>query len=296
MIFYGENGGGKFPLQKAVSVEIEREIGVPADSMTVKFVGEAIPELWKVTAEHEVQTIFSGIVDEQTMTMYPDRAETTVYTRSPAALVLDSEAQQGEYIDPNIDVMYRVHLAPFGITLKESAENLRMGQLSIPRSCSHYGALRRFCEYFLGTEPRINSLGEFMPNVLSSGDIIKIDKSQCLKISKRIKRYGILSGVYVTSGGKTMLIENESAKARGIVRCKRIDLADSATGTLSDADNAINDSMDAATEVRVRCSGYCDDIIGRRALFDGELYRVSRIYTVYTPREQYTDIVMKSTD
>lgn len=292
MIFYGVNGSGKFPLPTAVSVVIDRELGVPADSMTVRFIGSSVPELWRITAEHDGREIFSGIADEQTVTLYPDRAETVVYTRSTAALVLDSEAKPGEYIDPSIDVMYRVHLAPFGITSGEGMDTSRRGRLSIPRCCSHYGAVRKFCRHFLGTEPRITSLGVFMPNVLRDSEPIKIDRARCLKISKKVKRYGVISGVYVTSGGKTVLIENEAAEARGIVRQKRIDLADSATGTLSDADNAISDSMEGTEEVRVQCTGYYDDIIGRQALFDGSLYRISRTHTVCAAGAQYTDIVM----
>ena len=152
MNFYGKTSNGSAVLPSAVSVEINRELGVPADDMSVTFCG-GLPinePLFEVIAEDCGRVLFRGIVDEQITGSGKNGSFVTVYARSPAALPLDSECESGSYTDPSLDLMIKRHLAPFGIECVGDMPRAKGGTLSIAKGQSHYAAVRKFCSVFYG--------------------------------------------------------------------------------------------------------------------------------------------------
>ena len=281
MIFYGEAGGGTVRLPEALSVEIDSEYGVPADDMTVTFSGEAPLSLRRIyavedgyhsfeQAKQSGAVIFAGIVDEVQASCGTEK-RVTVYARSLAALALDNECESGQYIDPTLDVIYSKHLLPFGITRDKTAGIIFRrtgGTMTLLRSQSHWSAVSSFCKTFLSSVPRVDFTGRFRENTFLSDEELRFDNkggTEFSEASVRVKRYGRISKVYVQTSGGQAAVVNESALNDGIVRERRIDLADSPTGTLSDADRIIAGGEDGVLTVTLVCHTFLGDAVGRKA-------------------------------
>ena len=240
-----------------------------------------LPVLWRIYAvtgsfqsvdgaEENGALAFVGIVDEQSSVTDAFDSVTRVYARSPAALALDSECEPGEYVLPSADVMYRRHLMPFGIKT-DSLSNEKIGtEMSISRGASHYGAVRKFCETFLGTTPRIGSTGVFRSDAYLDGEELTFGSGGIgySSIKVRYRRCCRISKVIAAAGGASVSVENGGAVSEGIERVRRIDLADSRTGTLIDADDLIAAGEKAAFQAQTVCRGCLGDIIGKRARID----------------------------
>ena len=112
MIFEGICSGEVVGLYNALTVEINQELSVPADSMTVSFAynGEfpSIERIYALESDcididkaiEKGDVLFSGIVDEIILTADTSQAFVTVYARSLAALLIDNECKPTEYINP----------------------------------------------------------------------------------------------------------------------------------------------------------------------------------------------------
>ncbi len=285
MRFFGENGGGSFPIDNISGVTINSELGVPADDLTVVIVGADVPSLWKIyalkdgavsieDAKKRDAVIFDGYVDEQVSGEDKSGKTVTVYARSPASLPLDSECGQAEYLDPTADVIFRKHLSCFGIENTSGKTSSKSGVMSITKGQSHYTAVRRFCEMFLGSECRINGAGKFYPDVRDVGGRLSFGEGGIgfYSITIREKRCLRVSQVTAESSSGEIVVKNEDAIRCGIVRQRRMSLFDSATGTLSDADAVIKRGEENSLVVTLRCGGYLGDIIGCSACVSyGEL-------------------------
>ena len=294
LIFYGENPDGVFRLPEPLSVEINCEIGVPADDMTAVFC-RPLPELWKIyackegafspeDAKEKGLLIFAGIVDEQIRTESGGRCRETVCARSPAALALDNECEPGQYTDPSLDVIFRMHLSRFGIKTEELDIKCRTGIMNIPRGFSHYAAAERFCRMFLSSVPRIDSIGVFRPNAYIEGKPISFGGRtgiRVLSVTKKLRRCAVISKVYADTDSKPAVVINEEALGNGIIRERRINLSDSATGTLSDADAVIAKGQRDHRVTEILCAGALFDILGREAVSDASDIVMTIVKTKY---------------
>lgn len=270
MTFYGENESGRFELPAAISVEINCELGVPADDMTVTFPG-ALPTLFRIYAQENGEEVFCGVADEQIETRGNDGCKTTVCARSLAALALDSECEAGEYVSPSLSVMYLKHLLPFGITPDSELPNVSGSSMTVARGQSHYFAVKKFCSIFMETQPRIDSTGRFRADARKGGEPIVFGRSGIgfSRLVVRKRRCGLISKVFVTTDGKPVTVSDKEAILNGVVRERRISLLDSRTGTLSDADEIIRKGRASAFEAELLCPDFLGDIVGSSAAVKG---------------------------
>lgn len=296
MKFYGESENGGFLLPEAVSAEIDSEYGVPADSMTVRFSGVSTPELYRIDAcTDEGEVIFRGIVDEQETTETVSGVTSAVYARSPAALPLDNECEPGEYTDPSLEVVVKRHLDRFGIVCSEHP-TAAFGKMNVARGQSHWTAVKTFCSVFLGTEPRVNSVGEFRTNCFTGGEPIVFGGSGIgfTSVKSSVNRYCRISKIYVGTSGDPLVISDADAQNRGIIRERRLSLSDSRTGTLFDADEMIAKSKLKARTVELVCPCFIGDIVGRTAaveygsFYGREMYVIKTKYTANGSGERTT--------
>ena len=289
MIFFGENKSGRFQLPEAASVVINCELDVPADDMTVTFPVSDFPPLWRIYAACDGSPVpgesmegvcFCGVVDEQITSGDGAVYTTTICARSPAALPLDSECEYGEYVNPSLEVMTSRHLAPFGIASDSAPAQTLRGTMTVARGRSHYYAVRRFCSIFLGTVPRIDSLGRFRPDVRLGGEAIIFspvthghnvqNRRLFTRLTVKQRRYSLISRVTAETGEKPAVVTDAKAASDGITRERRISLPNSRTGTLSDADELIRKGRAASFEAELLCHGFLGDIVGRRAVLEAQ--------------------------
>ena len=284
MKFYGKNENGRFLLPEAVGVEIDSEYGVPADSLTVRFSGETIPELYGIEAcTDEGELLFRGVVDEQETTQTAFGSESAVYARSLAALPLDNECEPGEYADPSLEVIAKRHLERFGIVCGEHPKAV-FGKMNVSRGQSHWTAVKTFCSVFLGTVPRVSCTGEFRSNCFTRGETLIFGGSGIgfTSIKSRIDRYSRISKIYVGTIGGTVCVTDGDAMNRGIIRERRLSLSDSRTGTLYDAEEIIAKSKLKAKTAELVCPCFIGDIVGRTAAVEYGSFGKKEMYVIKT--------------
>lgn len=256
MIFAGICDGEVVELENALTVEINQELGVPADDMTVTFAyGGEFPSIYRIyaidsrlddidKAIEENNVIFSGVVDEIILSADTSCATVTVYARSLAALLIDNECKPSEYVNPSLSVIYYKHLLPFGITLEDKTVNCKSGTLTLHKGSSHYKVLEAFCSDFLGTVPRIDNKGVCHTDCTDTSEGLSFDNEKGITfeyVSICDNRYSRISKVFVNVNGSDYdtTVNDSEAENMGIVRQRYLSLLNSKTGTLSDADEII---------------------------------------------------------
>lgn len=302
MIFAGECEGKIYSLPEAESVEINQELYVPADDMTVIFPYSGdIPDLHKIymlddncgdieKAVEERNVIFTGIVDEMIMSADISGAGIKFHARSMAAVLLDNECPPMMYVNPSADVICSKHIEPFGVGFDINGISCRSGEFSISKGSSHYRVLEKFCAEFLGTVPRVDEKGICRFDTFENVGDILFDNRYGIgfeSVSVCRNRYGRISRVYVSgdNGYDTAVNDNE-ALSLGIVRERYLNLASSETGTLSDADNIIKNGRMQSLSAALICGGCLVNKIGYNALVSvegclGERFVVAQVkYTV----------------
>lgn len=282
MIFAGVCGDEAVELGNAISVEINQELGVPADSMTVSFAYDGdFPSIERIYAlesdcidiDKSIQNgdvLFSGIVDEIILIADTSSATVKVYSRSLAALLIDNECKPTEYVNPSIEVIYNKHLLPFGITLDSKSVSKKRGTLTLHKGASHFKALESFCKAFLSTTPRIDHKGICKTDDTAVIESLFFDNNKGITfeyISICDNRYSRISKVYVNAGSNdydTIVSDSEALKM-GVVRQRYLSLLNSKSGTLSDVDDIIKNGRDNSFSVVLKSNERIINKLGCKA-------------------------------
>ncbi len=293
----GENSNNKnILLENVLSIEINSEYSVPADDFSVKIVGR-VPHLQKIYLEDDFgNIIFKGIVDEVVTKQNSGGAESVIYARNYTALALDNECEPCEYISPSIDIIYKKHLERFGISFgKHDYVPCRQGVMKIGRGNSHYYAVKKFCDMFLCTVPRISWMGDFRTDYRNKNEI-SVDN--VYQITYRRKRCSQISKIYVYSGQDVITVKNPAAENDNIIRERRVNLSDSRTGTLSDIDDIIQKSMNSNYTAEVKCIGFFGDVLGSRIFVNDDSLKGVIIKSKFTMKNNlmFTDFTVNMED
>lgn len=277
MIFVGECGGELIRLDEALEVEINQEINVPADDLKVVFpymsdfpaleriyLLDECDDIFKAVSEGNV--FFGGIVDEQILSADYSGARIKIFARSAAALLLDNECPPMMYVNPSADVIADKHLIPFGVRFSDDDKTCRSGVLSIAKGSSHYKALDKFCAEFMGSVPRIDGKGVCRLDVYENVGEIDFDNRFGVSFESAEvceNRYCRISRVYVSGeNGNDFIVNDDESQGLGIVRERYLNLSESKTHTLSDAENIIKNGKMKSLMVTLVCDGCFADKIG----------------------------------
>lgn len=269
MKFAGISGGELVELYNALSVEINQELGVPCDDMTVVFeysdnfpklarifaLDDSVSDIEKAVSDGDV--IFSGIADEQTVTADAASARITVYARSLAALLLDNECTPQSYTNPTAEVLFRRHLEPFGIKLCFADVKPKRGELRVYKGDSHYKVLERFSSVFLGTKLRIDHKGICHLNALDGGEAV-FDNSGAgvtfnyIRVSDN--SYSRISAVHIRTGsdGYSTSVKDAEAEKLGIIRERYLNADNLSAASPSDADRMISAGRNGSYTVTLK--------------------------------------------
>lgn len=284
MIFIGVSCGRKEILPNPIFIRINQEIAAMADMLTVSFAYcEDFPKLERIfavakssadafDAVDKGEVLFSGIVDEQTLTADSGSATITVYARSLAALLIDNECMAASYIDPSLDIIVRNHLEPWGITCADDGSLWCKGELRAYKDSTHAGIAESFCKNFLGTVPRVDHKGVFYTNVYRPKEKITFSNKNGIpfdRISICESRYGRISKIFLKTGRcyDTVLSDDDAVNA-GILRERYLDISANGEYSMLDADKLIANGIANSISCNVRCSDRIINMLGCFARVD----------------------------
>ena len=203
--------------------EIEHGMGQPCDAFTAEclYEPEMLPVLKQAVrfrAVHEGQVVFYGVVDAYTVTADVRGMRLKLEGRSLAALLMDNEAESGEYYNVGLEDILRRHVTPWGITNLEKAEVPKLARFSVSSGQSQWSVLREFLRLSGGLEPRFTPAGTLLLDGGRGGDTRSIGGATAVSDVKfRDDRYGVVSRGLVkkTRSGAVSTVDNEPFLARG---------------------------------------------------------------------------------
>lgn len=203
--------------------EIEHGLGQPCDAFTVvcSYGPEMLSVLKQATrfrAVQDGQVVFSGVVDAYTVTADVRGMRVKLEGRSLAALLMDNEAESGEYFQIGLEEVLRRHVTPWGISDVERVSVPELAHFTVSSGQSQWSVLREYLWFAGGLEPRFTPSGTLLLDGKRGGVSRTIGGSTALSgMEFRDDRYGVVSSVLVkkTRSGTTSTVNNEGFLARG---------------------------------------------------------------------------------
>ena len=196
----------------------------PCDSCEVSFLYgpemlSALQKAVRFRAEHEGETVFSGVVDEVELSADEAGYTAVLRGRGMQALLLDAEADAADYFGASLDFILARHVRPWGVTEIDTA-GTRWGGASLTVSSgeSNWSVVQRFAEFSLGVKPRFSRNGTLVFNGKNGGRRVAITaKTPVLAQTWTQERYGVIAKATVKNRvlGTSVTVENAGFIALG---------------------------------------------------------------------------------
>lgn len=198
-----EYDGSRYALPQLLDWELNYTAGVPCDSFSVETVYD--PELEEhlhraveFTAEEGGQTMFRGVVDEYQITWDGNGRRVEVTGRGMAARLLDNEAEAEEYEVATLSDILSNHVRIYGIQVADAEALPSVQGFAVSYGSSQWQVLYEFCSYYGGVTPRFDREGRLIIRSWESGSARTLDdNTPVLAISRREKRYGVISEILI---------------------------------------------------------------------------------------------------
>ncbi len=270
--------GQQVVLENVLTVVLNMDIDVPADDLTITIpYNRQISENADfVEAFSDGELVFKGRIDEIVGIKTVDGAITKIAARSPAAALLDNEAEPLTYINPSAKFIFGKHLKPFGFTDYDADDIPFFGTFKIDKGMTHWQVLRNFCINRYRSEPRITGDGKVYFRGLEKGDTVFFGKNQeeYTSIKESKKRFKLITEVMLkltsfgTYGGS---IKNENPECDGQTRIRYVNAASDKT-SIETADDIIKQSNSESYSVVLECLGCRIKSIGKPACINEEMF------------------------
>lgn len=202
----------------------------PCDCFEVSFLYsrellEPLRTAVRLRAEHDGETVFSGVVDELSLSADAAGCAAVLRGRGLQALLLDNEAESADYSGAAADFILARHAAPFGVTDVdfEGTEGVRVS-LSVGAGESCWNVIDKFAQFGAGLRPRFTSGGRLVLNGESGGRERRFGAGTAVSAQSFTQdRYGVISAALVKNRarGSETLVENPEFLALGGC-CRRV--------------------------------------------------------------------------
>ena len=231
-----DKDGVSTPLPEFLSWDVCHGMGEPCDWFEVSFIyySSQLPKLQTACsfrATHDGAIVFSGVIDEYSISIDEKGSVVTLSGRSKAALLLDNELPSQEYPALGSAAAVASFVSPYGISSVIAGSSVTLSAFSVRTGESAWSALKRFCRYAWETTPYFTKDGTLILNG-RSGDTITVDASKDVSsIAMCDERYGIISDISVRNRvtGASYTSSNTAFAARG-GKCHRAMTVPKTTG------------------------------------------------------------------
>ena len=217
-----DKDGVSTPLPEFLSWDVCHGMGEPCDWFEVSFIyySSQLPKLQTACsfrATHDGAIVFSGVIDEYSISIDEKGSVVTLSGRSKAALLLDNELPSQEYPTLGSAAAVASFVSPYGISSVIAGSSVTLSAFSVRTGESAWSALKRFCRYAWETIPYFTKDGTLILNG-RSGNTITVDASKDVSsIAMCDERYGIISDISVRNRvtGASYTSSNTAFAARG---------------------------------------------------------------------------------
>lgn len=216
------SGGAETELPPFLSWDVCHGLGEPCDWFEVSFIYYShqlskLQSACRFRAEHNGATVFTGVVDEYSISIDEHGSVVTISGRSPAALLLDNELPAASYAALSSESLISSFITPYGINQVVSGAAKTLGSFSVSTGESAWSAVKRFSRYAWGTAPFFTPEGVLILNGRQGSNITVDTDKDAHAVKLRDERYGIISDVCVKNRvtGASYTVRNEDFIARG---------------------------------------------------------------------------------
>lgn len=217
-----DNRGRAHLLPVLLSWDVSHTTGNESGSFTVTFLYEeamlpVLKQACRFRAYHDGQTVFYGVVDRYAVTCDGRGRLVKLQGRGLAALLMDNEAESGDYYNVELDYILRHHVHPWGVTDTAAAETKPLARFTVRSGQSEWSVLREYLEFSGGLAPRFTPEGRLLCDGTQGGRTLAIGGSTPVLSAEFVDdRCGVISQMLVkkTRGGASV-VENPDFIARG---------------------------------------------------------------------------------
>ena len=114
--------GRKIAVPELLSLKVDIDEGVPADSLYATFAYAPTEQLTEIALYEEDVPLFIGVIDEEEHERNEQGEYLKISARSLAAHLLDNEAEPCAYDHPSLSLIYERYVKPFGIKMEDRAD------------------------------------------------------------------------------------------------------------------------------------------------------------------------------
>ena len=262
-----------FTIDSALTVKLDSDMAVPADSLTVTcpYSGAIRKNAQSIQAYDGGRLVFTGQIDSVDSIKRPQGVILKITARSLAAALLDNEAEPVTYLNPTAVMIESRHLRPFGITLAEKDNLPYYDFLKIDKGMSHWRVIERFCRARYHSEPRISGDGTAYFNSLpSGGEAVFSDAGDgipYLSLNESRRPYRLISEIrlkFRQANTYGSVIRNANPEAQRVTRVRYVNAAADKT-TLATADKMLENSNRRSYLLKLNCAGCHTGLLGKKA-------------------------------
>lgn len=218
-----DSAGTQTKLPELLSWDVCHGVGEPCDWFEVSFIYYAsqLPKLRsarRFVGKNGNDTVFTGVVDECSISMDKNGTVVTVTGRGNAALLLDNELCAQEYEALSSAQMLTKFVNPFGISSVVSGEAKTLSGFTVHTGESAWSALRRFCRYAWNTIPYFTPDGTLILNA-RQGKTIEVNSAKTAAATVLTdEKYGVISDVTVRNRvtGTSYSVQNSNSDYAGL--------------------------------------------------------------------------------
>ncbi len=272
--FFAICDGRRVGLDGVLTAVIDSDLSVPADSLslTVPYDKELAEGAEAVEAVLDGAVVFRGRLDSIVTVKERCGVLLRLSARSPAAALVDNEAEPVTYHHPNARLVANRHLLPFGITPADADSIQYQGDIKIDKGMSHWQVLKSFCRNRYASLPRITGGGEAYLKGLPRGKaVVFSDLGEGVayhSLYENQKRWKLLSEVRLKlsgSGAYLSRIQNPNPQSRSAGRVRYVNAAADKTTVLT-AEKMLQNSNTDSYSLQLKCAGCRLLLLGSEAV------------------------------
>ncbi len=174
------SSGKPAPLPMPESLELQAHCASPACQATLTFAMELPPprlDTIEIACGAFSTPLFTGRLDEQAFTLDQSGGRLLLSARSLGGALLDNEAAPASYNRPDLQAVFLLHAAPYGLT-GALGEGCCPGVYTVAKGQSEWEVLSDFCSMVCGWRPRITEDGILDASPPGRGDALLLSNRE----------------------------------------------------------------------------------------------------------------------
>lgn len=217
-----DKDGTETELPEFLSWDVCHGVGEPCDWFEVSFIyySDQLSVLHsgcRFCAKNGSATVFTGVIDEYSISIDSNGCVVTLSGRGLAALLLDNELPAQDCGSLSSPVMVSKFVTPYGISSVETGSLKAVSGFTVRTGESAWSALKRYCRYAWGTIPYFTPDGKLILSGAQGAELSVDASKDAASIALTDERYGIISDMTVRNrvAGTSYTKNNDAFLARG---------------------------------------------------------------------------------